>query len=81
MLVSSDMALLGNNPGGWKFTFCLAEDEENSAALSHPLHVSRGFDADDSVVTVLGSEACPHVRLSMPVTAMIPIATNRYLNC
>jgi len=51
---SSDMALLGH-PG--KFTFCLAEDEENSPFT--PLHVSRGFDAGDSVVTVLGSEA-PH---------------------
>jgi len=50
----SDMALLGH-PG--KFTFCLAEDEENSPFT--PLHVSRGFDIDDSVVTVIGSEA-PH---------------------
>jgi hypothetical protein len=51
---SSDMALLGH-PG--KFTFCLAEDEEASPFT--PLHVSRGFKADDSVVTVLGAEA-PH---------------------
>ena len=51
---SSDMALLGH-PG--KFTFCLAEDEEASPFT--PLHVSRGFEADDSVVTVLGAEA-PH---------------------
>jgi hypothetical protein len=51
---TSDMALLGH-PG--KFTYCLAEDEEQSPFP--PLHVSRGFDADDSVVTVIGAEA-PH---------------------
>ncbi len=51
---SSDMALLGH-PG--KFTYCLAEDEENSPFP--PLHVSRGFAPDDSVVTVIGAEA-PH---------------------
>lgn len=51
---SSDMALLGH-PG--KFTYCLAEDEENSPFP--PLHVDLGFDAEDSVVTVLGAEA-PH---------------------
>ena len=50
----SDMALLGH-PG--KFTFCIAEDEENSPLT--PLHVSRGFKEDDSVVTVIGAEA-PH---------------------
>ena len=51
---SSDMALLGH-PG--KFTYCLAEDEENSPL--RPLHVDLGFDEDDSVVTVIGAEA-PH---------------------
>jgi hypothetical protein len=51
---SSDMALLGH-PG--KFTFCLAEDEENSPFP--PLHVDLGYQADDSVVTVIGAEA-PH---------------------
>lgn len=51
---SSDMALLGH-PG--KFTYCLAEDEENSPFP--PLHSSLGFSADDSVVTVIGAEA-PH---------------------
>lgn len=51
---SSDMALLGH-PG--KFTYCLAEDEEHSPFP--PLHVDRGFEADESVVTVLGAEA-PH---------------------
>ncbi len=51
---SSDMALLGH-PG--KFTYCLAEDEENSPFP--PLHVSLGFQEEDSVVTVIGAEA-PH---------------------
>ena len=50
----SDMALLGH-PG--KFTYCLAEDEEHSPLT--PLHVSRGFAEQDSVVTVIGAEA-PH---------------------
>jgi hypothetical protein len=50
----SDMALLGH-PG--KFTYCLAEDEENSPFT--PLHVALGFAAEDSVVTVIGAEA-PH---------------------
>jgi hypothetical protein len=50
----SDMALLGH-PG--KFTYCLAENEEESPFT--PLHVSRGFAAEDSVVTVIGAEA-PH---------------------
>ena len=50
----SDMALLGH-PG--KFTYCLAEDQENSPFP--PLHTARGFAPDDSVVTVVGAEA-PH---------------------
>ena len=51
---TSDMALLGH-PG--KFTFCLAEDEENSPFP--PMHMDLGFETDDSVVTVIGAEA-PH---------------------
>lgn len=51
---SSDMALLGH-PG--KFTYCLAEDEESSPLA--PMHTALGFEADDSVVTVIGAEA-PH---------------------
>ena len=51
---SSDMALLGH-PG--KFSYCLAEDEENSPFP--PLHVALGFAAEQSVVTVIGAEA-PH---------------------
>ena len=57
----SDMALLGH-PG--KFTYCLAEDEENSPLP--PLHTSRGFAREDSVVTVIGAEA-PHSVLYSPV--------------
>jgi hypothetical protein len=49
-----DMALLGH---GGKFTSCLAEAEEESPF--EPLHVSRGFAADDSAVTVIPLEA-PH---------------------
>jgi len=50
----SDMALHGH-PG--KFTFCIAEDEEHSPFP--PLHTSLGYEASQSVVTVLGTEA-PH---------------------
>lgn len=48
----SDMALHGH-PG--KFSFCVAEDEENSPFA--PLHTSRGFAAGQSTVTVAGVEA------------------------
>jgi hypothetical protein len=50
----SDMALLGH-PG--KLGACLAEDE--GASPWEPMHVALGFDADESVVTVVGTEA-PH---------------------
>ena len=50
----SDMALLGH-PG--KFTYCLAEAEEESPW--EPLHVSLGYAAGQSAVTVVGAEA-PH---------------------
>ncbi|MDA0979294.1 MAG: hypothetical protein O3B72_12090 [Proteobacteria bacterium] len=50
----SDMALHGH-PG--KFTYCIAEDEENSPLP--PMHVDMGYSEDDSVVTVIGAEA-PH---------------------
>jgi hypothetical protein len=56
---TSDMALLGH-PG--KFTYCFGEDEENSPF--EPLHVQRGFDREQSVVTVVGAEA-PHSVLSI----------------
>jgi len=45
-----DMATLGQ-PG--KFTFCLAENEAQSPWP--PLHVERGFDREQSVVTVVGA--------------------------
>lgn len=51
---SSDMTLLGH---GGKFGQCMGEDEEHSPFT--PLHVSRGFDLEQSVVTVIGTEA-PH---------------------
>jgi hypothetical protein len=51
---TSDMALLGH-PG--KFTYCLAEAEEESCF--EPLHVRRGFRSDQSVVTLFNVEA-PH---------------------
>jgi hypothetical protein len=38
-----------------KLSFCIAEDEETSPW--EPLHVERGFAADRSVVTVIGSDA------------------------
>ena len=47
-----DRATLGH-PG--KFAYCLAENE--AASPWAPLHVDRGFDASQSVVTVCGSEA------------------------
>ena len=49
---TSDMALLGH---AGKFTMCLAEDQQ--ASPFEPLHVARGFDADQSVVTVIGTDA------------------------
>ena len=48
----SDMALLGH-PG--KFTYCLAEDEENSPFES--FSESLGYGKEDSLVTVVGAEA------------------------
>lgn len=47
----SDMALHGH-PG--KLAMCFAENEEDSPFP--PLHVSRGFSVDQSVVTVAGTE-------------------------
>jgi hypothetical protein len=49
-----DMASLGSPA---KFTCCLAEAEEDSPF--EPLHVSRGWRPDDSVVTVIAGES-PH---------------------
>ena len=49
---SSDMALMGH---GGKFTMCLAEDEEASPFA--PMHTKLGFSADQSTVTVIGTDA------------------------
>ena len=49
---TSDMALMGH---AGKFTMCLAEDEANSPF--EPMHTLRGFQADQSVVTVIGTDA------------------------
>ncbi|MGA1372488.1 MAG: hypothetical protein ACO3Z6_12875 [Pseudomonadales bacterium] len=57
---ASDMALLGH-PG--KFSACLAEDEESSPFA--PLHRDFGFTAEQSTVTVIGTEA-PHSVLFSP---------------
>lgn len=43
------------HPG--KYSFCIAENEARSPW--EPFHVARGFEADESVVTVLGADA-PH---------------------
>ena len=50
----TDRATLGH-PG--KFTYCVAENE--AASPWEPLHVERGFGAEESCVTVCGSDA-PH---------------------
>ena len=46
-----DMSTLGN-PG--KFSYCIAENEE--AGPWPPLHVERGFEADQSTVTLFAAE-------------------------
>lgn len=48
---TSDMALMGH-PG--KFTMCLGEDEAHSPF--EPMHVGRGFTAEQSTVTVIGTD-------------------------
>jgi hypothetical protein len=54
------MAVLGQ-PG--KFTACFAEAEESSPFP--PLHVSRGFNREQSAVTVVGVES-PHSVIATP---------------
>jgi hypothetical protein len=53
---TTDMATLGQ-PG--KYTFCFAENE--AASPWPPLHVERGFSADASVVTVVGTSGSVEV--------------------
>lgn len=50
----TDQSTFGH-PG--KFTYCIAENEENSPW--EPYHVEHGFDPAESTVTVIGAEA-PH---------------------
>lgn len=69
---SSDMALLGH---GGKFTMCLAEDEENSPF--EPLHTGRGFEASQSSVTVIGTDA-PHSVMGL-IDADDPTCADRIL--
>ena len=53
-----DKACVGH-PG--KYSYCIAEDEEEAAGWE-PLHVQRGFEAEQSAVTVVHSEAPQSVR-------------------
>lgn len=57
----SDMSTFG---GPAKFTLCAAEDEEGSPW--EPLHVSRGYEPDQSTVTLLAVEG-PHSVLCAPM--------------
>lgn len=54
-----DKACTGH-PG--KYSFCIAEDEEEMVPGWEPLHVQRGFQADQSAVTVVNLEGPQHVR-------------------
>ena len=60
----TDMAQHGH-PG--KYSYCIAEDEE--ANPWEPLHVERGFRAEQSVVTVLNAEAPHNISENMHTTA------------
>lgn len=68
----SDMALLGH---AGKFTMCLAEDE--AASPFDPLHVGLGFEAHQSTVTVIGTDA-PHSTMAI-VDADDPGSADRLL--
>ncbi len=69
----SDMALHGH-PG--KFTYCIAEDTENSPFA--PLHTSFGYESEQSAVIVTGAEA-PHSTI-FTGDADDPESANRLLN-
>lgn len=66
-----DMATMGQ-PG--KYTFCFADRED---ALVQPLHVRRGFRADQSAVTVLGvsgtAEILPADERESPEAILRPV--------
>lgn len=51
---SGDMSTFGAPS---KYSYCVAENEAESPW--EPLHVERGFDVDETTVTVIGAE-CPH---------------------
>ena len=53
-----DVACMGH-PG--KYNYCIAEDEEQGVPGWEPLHVQRGFHADQSAVTVVNLEGPQHV--------------------
>ena len=80
---TTDMAIHGM-PG--KFVFCMGEDEEESAWT--PLHVERGFQPDQSTVTVIGAQGTsncltfykePESILTMVAAAMADISDNNFL--
>lgn len=54
-----DKACTGH-PG--KYSYCIAEDEEDGVPGWEPLHVKRGFQPVESAVTVVNLEAPQHVR-------------------
>jgi len=70
---TSDMALLGH---AGKFTMCLAEDEANSPF--EPMHTTRGFAAEQSTITVLGTDA-PHSVMGV-IDADDPTCADRLLS-
>lgn len=69
---TSDMALMGH-PG--KFSMCLAEDEASSPFAA--MHTGRGFEATQSTVTVLGTDA-PHSVMGV-IDADDPTCVDRLL--
>ena len=80
---TTDMAIHGM-PG--KYVFCMGESEEESDWT--PLHVERGFSADQSAVTVVGAQGTSNCLtfykeaesiLTMVASAMTDISDNNYL--
>jgi len=69
---TSDMALMGH-PG--KFSMCLAEDEATSPYS--PMHTMLGYEATQSTVTVLGTDA-PHSVMGV-IDADDPTCADRLL--
>ena len=80
---STDMAVHG---GSGKYISCMGENEEES--VWEPLNVERGFAANESTVTVVGTQGfsnCltfykePESFLTMIASAMADISDNNYL--